>query len=125
MARHISLPQIELDDEPMACAIVSYLDLARSMLSEGASVHEVFGPRRPMVDLLFRSRRETDPHSVCYFACELTSGLEGMEPAARLGLTFMFISLIRVSLTKFSWLRVLFLCVRLDLTNSVFVCFSG
>ncbi|KAL2424300.1 hypothetical protein ABEF95_008381 [Exophiala dermatitidis] len=95
MARHISLPQIELDDEPMACAIVSYLDLARSMLSEGASVHEVFGPRRPMVDLLFRSRRETDPHSVCYFACELTSGLEGMEPAARLGLTFMFISLIR------------------------------
>ncbi|KAG9770177.1 putative AP-1 adaptor complex subunit MU, partial [Aureobasidium melanogenum] len=95
MAQHISLPQIELDDEPMACAIVSYLDLARSMLSEGASVHEVFGPRRPMVDLLFRSRRETDPHSVCYFACELTSGLEGMEPAARLGLTFMFISLIR------------------------------
>ncbi|EXJ91800.1 hypothetical protein A1O3_00350 [Capronia epimyces CBS 606.96] len=95
LAPHVSLPLIELDNDPMACAIVSYLDLARSMISQGTPILEVFGPERPIVDLLFRSRKENDAHSVCHFACELISGLEGMDFAAKLGLAFMFVHLIR------------------------------
>ncbi|EXJ93498.1 hypothetical protein A1O1_01890 [Capronia coronata CBS 617.96] len=95
IAEHVLLPRIEIDDDPMACAILSYLDLARSMLSRGIPIQEIFGPERPIVDLLFRTRNESDAHSVCHFVCELTSGIRGMETAARLGLTFMFVHLVR------------------------------
>lgn len=95
---HLALPKIKVDDTPMARAITSYLDLARSMLSQGMTLQQVFGPDRPNVDLLFRLRKPTDSHSVCNFAAELCSGVKGIELPARLGMTFMFVYLLRVSI---------------------------
>jgi hypothetical protein len=81
----------------MASAITSYLDLARSMLSRGTPIREVFGPDRPTVDLVFRPRSHRDSHSVCHFAAELTAGVKEMEMTAKLGVTVMLTYLIRVS----------------------------
>lgn len=80
----------------MACAITSFIDLARTMLSQSAPIQEVFGPERAAVDLLFRPRRSSDPHSVCHFAAELCAGVKGIDIPAKLGMTFMHIYLLRV-----------------------------
>lgn len=92
----MALPQVELNGHPMACAIISYMDLARTMLTQGKPIQEIFGPERAVVDLLFRKRRPSDPHSVCHFAAELCAGIKDMEMSAKLGLTFMYIYLLRV-----------------------------
>ena len=96
IAMHLALPRIELNETPMSCAITSYLDLARSMLSQGTPIEEVFGPEPPVVDLLFRPRKPTDSHSACHFAAELCKRTKGMEVASRLGITVMFVHLLRV-----------------------------
>ncbi|KAK5037690.1 hypothetical protein LTS07_001157 [Exophiala sideris] len=95
IAMHLALPRIELNETPMSCAITSYLDLARSMLSRGTPIEEVFGPEPPMVDLLFRPRNPSDSHSACHFAAELCKRIKGMEVASRLGITVMFVHLLR------------------------------
>jgi len=96
IAMHLALPRIELNETPMSSAITSYLDLARSMLSQGTRIEEVFGPEPPMVDLLFRPRKPSDSHSACHFAAELCKRIKGMEVASRLGITVMFVHLLRV-----------------------------
>jgi len=80
----------------MAGAITSYLDLARSMLSKGTSLLEVFGPDRPNVELMFRQRQSGDDHSVCHFASELSLGVKGVEFPVKLATMFMFTYLMRV-----------------------------
>lgn len=96
IAMHLALPRIELNETPMSCAITSYLDLARSMLSQGTPIEEVFGPEPPLVDLLFRPRKPSDSHSVCHFSAELCTGIKGMDLASKLGITVMFVHLMRV-----------------------------
>ncbi|KAI1619487.1 hypothetical protein EDD37DRAFT_643221 [Exophiala viscosa] len=95
IAMHLALPRIELNETPMSCAITSYLDLARSVLSQGTPIEEVFGPELPMVDLLFRPRKPSDSHSACHFAAELCKRIKGMEVASRLGITVLFVHLLR------------------------------
>jgi hypothetical protein len=97
LALHMALPRMEVNDKPMSCAITSYLELARSMLSQGTPVEQVFGPDRPSMDLLFRPRKPTDSHSVCHFVAELCARIKGMETASKLGIAVMFVYLIRVS----------------------------
>jgi len=91
----MAIPQVELNGHPMACAMISYMDLARTMLTQGKPIQEIFGPGRAVVDLLFRKRRQSDPHSVCHFAAELCAGIKDMEMSAKLGMTFMYIYLLR------------------------------
>ncbi len=94
---HAALPLPERDERPMASAITSYVELARSMLTRGTPVPEILGPDPPSVDLVFRPRSNHDPHSVCHFAAELTAGIKDMDMATKLGVTVMFAYLIRVS----------------------------
>lgn len=93
---HLRVPQIELNSQPMACAITSFMDLARNMLSQGTPIQEIFGPERAVVDLLFRQRSPSDPHSVCHFAAEMCAGVKEIDMPAKLGMTFMYIYLMRV-----------------------------
>jgi hypothetical protein len=93
---YMAVPQIELNGQPMACAITSFMDLARTMLARGRPIQEVFGPERAVVDLLFRQRRPSDPHSVCHFAAELCAGVKQIDMPAKLGMTFMYTYLLRV-----------------------------
>lgn len=96
VGHYMAVPQIELNGHPMACAITSYMDLARTMLTQGKSIQEIFGPERAVVDLLFRKRRQSDSHSVCNFAAELCAGIKDLDMSAKLGMTFMYTYLLRV-----------------------------
>ena len=66
-------PLSGIDDSPLARSYTSYRDEARSMLARGISSHELLGEWCIRVDLLFRPRRPSDPHSVCNWAAELNA----------------------------------------------------
>ena len=93
----MAVPPVEFDDQPMACAITSFMDLARTMLSQNTPIQEVFGPERGAVDLLLRPRRSSDLHSVSNFAAELCAGIKGIDMPTKLGMAFMYSYLLRVS----------------------------
>ena len=69
------LPLTGIDDSPLARSYTSYRDEARHMLANGVSTHELFGSSKIRVDLLFRSRSDSDPHSICNWATELCAAL--------------------------------------------------
>jgi hypothetical protein len=81
----------------MASAITMFMDLARTHRTQGVPILEVFGPSRPAVDLLFRKRLPSAGHSICHFAFEHVAGVKGLSMPEKLGMTFMYIYLLRVS----------------------------
>jgi hypothetical protein len=68
---HLIQSLITYDDSALARVYTDYRDAARHMLASGVPNSEVVGPDFTAVDLFFRDRVASDPHTASFWACEL------------------------------------------------------
>jgi hypothetical protein len=62
---------ITFDDSALGRVYTDYRDAARHMLANGVPNSEVSGPDFTAIDLFFRDRVPSDPHTASFWACEL------------------------------------------------------
>jgi hypothetical protein len=68
---HLIQSLITFDDSALARVYTDYRDAARHMLASGVPNSEVSGPDFTAIDLFFRDRVPSDPHTASFWACEL------------------------------------------------------
>ena len=68
---HLIQSFITYDDSALARVYTDYRDAARHMLASGVPNSEVSGPDFTAIDLFFRDRVPSDPHTASFWACEL------------------------------------------------------
>jgi hypothetical protein len=68
---HLIQSLITIDDSSLARVFTDYRNAARHMLANGVPDLEVSGPNFTAIDLFFRARVPTDPHTASFWACEL------------------------------------------------------
>jgi hypothetical protein len=68
---HLIQSLITYDDSALARVYTDYRDAARHMLARGVPNSEVSGPDFTAIDLFFRDRVPSDPHTASFWACEL------------------------------------------------------
>jgi hypothetical protein len=68
---HLIQSLITFDDSALGRVYTDYRDAARHMLASGVPNLEVSGPDFTAIDLFFRDRVPSDPHTASFWACEL------------------------------------------------------
>ena len=68
---HLIQSLITFDNSALARVYTDYRDAARHMLASGVPNEEVSGPDFTAIDLFFRDRVPSDPHTASFWACEL------------------------------------------------------
>lgn len=68
---HLIQSLITFDDSALGRVYTDYRDTARDMLASGVPNSEVSGPDFTAIDLFFRDRVPSDPHTASFWACEL------------------------------------------------------
>lgn len=66
---------------------ISFRDLAREQIANGASAELILSLDGIEMDLLFRDRTPTDPHTVSTWACELLKTFDFLHPVIQLAST--------------------------------------
>ncbi|KAK6383849.1 hypothetical protein LTS17_003141 [Exophiala oligosperma] len=69
----------EAEASPMATAYTSFRDWACRQIESGEPKENILGPERIEIDLLFRAREPSDPHTVSTWACEYFRALQGID----------------------------------------------
>lgn len=90
---------IELEDScSFSSVYTNFRGAARDMLAAGTPVPAVIGPDFVVVDLCFRDRKPTDPHTICSWASEVCKSFGEFDIFVLLAHVFFLSAYMRVSL---------------------------
>ena len=93
---HLIQSLITYDDSALARVYTDYRDAARHMLASGVPNSEVSGPDFTAIDLFFRDRVPSDPHTASFWACELCKTFGGAPIFVQLAGMYLLTYLMRV-----------------------------
>ncbi|KAK5229744.1 hypothetical protein LTR72_001276 [Exophiala xenobiotica] len=80
LPEHQVLPLLSQEEQsPMATAYTSFREWASKQLNSGVPKELIFGSEKVEVDLFFRSRETTDPHTVSTWASEYFRALTNID----------------------------------------------
>ena len=97
---HLIQSLITFEDSALARVYTDYRDAARHMLARGVPKEEVSGPNFTAIDLFFRDRRPSDPHTASFWACELCKSFGDAPIFVQLAGMYLLTYLMRV---RYSW----------------------
>lgn len=83
------------ENDSLTGAAFAFIRYARSQLVSGASIHEILSLDGTDVELCYRDRRPTDPHTVSTWACELNKTWPHFPLTLRLAAVHSVASFIR------------------------------
>lgn len=87
---------ITFDDSALARVFTDYRDAARHMLASGVPNLEVSGPDFTAIDLFFRDRLPSDPHTASFWACEVCKTFGDASIFVQLASMYLLTYLMRV-----------------------------
>lgn len=93
---HLIQSLITFDDSALARVFTDYRDAARHMLANGVADSEVSGPDFTAIDLFFRARVPSDPHTASFWACELCMTFGDAPTLVQLAGMYLLTYLMRV-----------------------------
>ena len=93
---HLVQSLIMFDDSALARVYTDYRDAARHMLASGVPNEEVSGPNFTAIDLFFRDRIPSDPHTASFWACELCKSFGDAPIFVQLAAMYLLTYLMRV-----------------------------
>jgi hypothetical protein len=96
---HLIQSLITYDDYALARVYTDYRDAARHMLASGVPNEEVSGPDFTAIDLFFRDRVPSDPHTASFWACELCKTFRDAPIFVQLAGMYLLTYLMRVMLS--------------------------
>jgi len=93
---HLIQSLITFDNSALARVYTDYRDAARHMLASGVPNEEVSGPDFTAIDLFFRDRVPSDPHTASFWACELCKSFGDAPIFVQLAGMYLLTYLMRV-----------------------------
>lgn len=93
---HLIQSLITFDDSALGRVYTDYRDAARHMLASGVPNLEVSGPDFTAIDLFFRDRVPSDPHTASFWACELCKTFGDASVFVQLAGMYLLTYLMRV-----------------------------
>lgn len=93
---HLIQSLVTFDNSALARVYTDYRDAARHMLASGVPDSEVSGPDFTAIDLFFRDRVPSDPHTASFWACELCKTFGDAPIFVQLAAMYLLTYLMRV-----------------------------
>lgn len=75
--------------DPISTSILAFRDSARQVINSGISIEKILETPKPDLNLMFRDRQPTDPHTAWSWACDFSKNYDNFSFPLRLATAYI------------------------------------